>query len=143
MALFELALPTIHDSGPSRAGDRRRDDFDALSGSSSAPRTGVDAAVVGYASAQIQRPAETSIRHAQSTLSIQWLGVTAEWRRRGVGRALIEALRDEAERLEVAALLLDVWSFNVEARGFYDAMGFRSRREILSLDVPRPRGASI
>lgn len=103
----------------------------------------VDAAVVGYASAQIQRRAETSIRHAQSTLSIQWLGVKAEWRRRGVGRALIEAVRNEAERLDLAALLLDVWSFNAEARGFYDAMGFRSQREILSLDVRRPRGASI
>ena len=91
--------------------------------------------VVGYASAEIQHRPETSIRRAQSALWIHWIGVHAECRRRGVGRALIDAARTEAERHGLGVLLLDVWTFNADARAFYEAMGFHAQREILSLDL--------
>jgi ribosomal protein S18 acetylase RimI-like enzyme len=94
-----------------------------------------DILVVGYASAQIQQRAETPFRHAQSALCIQWMGVHAEWRRKGVGLALVHALRDEAERHRLAVLVLDVWSFNADARAFYEAAGFHPQRHILSLEL--------
>ena len=95
----------------------------------------VDTSVVGYASAQIQHRSETPIRRAESALFIHWIGVQADWRRQGVGRALIDAIRNAAERHGLGALLLDVWAFNADACAFYEAMGFHPQRQILSLDL--------
>lgn len=94
-----------------------------------------DSVVVGYASAQIQRRAETAFRYSNVSLYVQWMGVRADWRRRGVGRALIKALREVAATHGVSSLALDVWAFNSDARAFYEAVGFRPHRHILSMDL--------
>ena len=91
--------------------------------------------VVGYASAQIQRRAETPFRHAVACLCIQWMGVLAGWRRKGVGRALIDALRVAAAEHGLALVTLDVWSFNTNAYAFYTAVGFHPQRHILSMEL--------
>ena len=96
-----------------------------------------DTLVVGYASAQIQHRSETPFRHAQSALCLQWMGVRAGWRRQGVGRALVHAVRASAEGHGLAVLLLDVWNFNADARAFYESMGFQPQRHVLSLDLGR------
>ena len=93
-----------------------------------------DSDVVGYASARIERRAETPFRHSMASLCVQWMGVSSRWRRKGVGRALINALRDAAATRDVASLTLDVWAFNTDACAFYAAVGFRPLRQILSLE---------
>ena len=91
--------------------------------------------VVGYASAEVLERPGTPHRHPMTTLLVHAMGVSANWRRRGAGRALVEALRDAAKAKGIHSLLLDVWSFNSEARAFYQSVGFVSQREYLSLDV--------
>ena len=90
---------------------------------------------VGYASAQVQRRAETPFRHSMEHLSVHWMGVLAQWRRQGVGRALIDAMRAEAATRGLSAVTLDVWEFNTEARAFYEKVGFRPQRHILSMEL--------
>jgi GNAT superfamily N-acetyltransferase len=95
----------------------------------------VDNDVVGYASANIERRAETSFRRSSVSLFVQWMSVRATWRRQGVGRALIAAMREAAAARGIASLALDVWDFNSDARAFYQAVGFRAQRHILSLEL--------
>src|SRR5262245_48176458 len=100
----------------------------------------IGGAVVGYASAQMQQRDETLFRHPRSALFIHWIGVHDLSRRRGVGRALVNALREAAATLEATSLLLEVWAFNTKAQAFYKAVGFRPERHILSLDLDAPAG---
>ena len=90
---------------------------------------------VGYASAQLQRRADTPFRHPAELLCVHWMGVLAQRRRQGVGRALIDAMRAEAASRGVSTVTIDVWEFNAEARAFYEKVGFRPQRHILSMDV--------
>ncbi len=52
------------------------------------------------------------------------LGVLAEWRRSGVGNALIEAVCEEARRRQAERIVLEVAIDNAAARRFYAARGF-------------------
>jgi predicted GNAT family N-acyltransferase len=49
------------------------------------------------------------------------MAVLAEWRGRGVGRALIERLLEEAKRIGMAQLVLNA---QTSAIGFYQRFGF-------------------
>ena len=54
------------------------------------------------------------------------VAVDSACRRRGLGRALVEAMMAEARRLSLAFLTLEVRAGNVPARGLYEAMGFET-----------------
>lgn len=54
------------------------------------------------------------------------LGVLPAWRRRGIGRALLDAAAGEAARRAVASLVLEVATDNEPARRLYAAFGFTS-----------------
>lgn len=94
----------------------------------------LDEAVVGYASAQVRKRAETAIRYPRTTLYIHWMAVRAAARRQGVGRALMMATLEVARERGIPSIELDVWAFNTSARAFYEAVGFHAQRMILSFD---------
>ncbi|MGE5268412.1 MAG: GNAT family N-acetyltransferase [Thiohalocapsa sp.] len=52
------------------------------------------------------------------------LGVLPAWRRRGIGRALLDAAAGEAVRRDAAALVLEVATDNEPASRLYAAFGF-------------------
>jgi ribosomal-protein-alanine N-acetyltransferase len=52
------------------------------------------------------------------------LGVLREWRRRGIGRALVDSVVAEAERRRAGSLVLEVATENEAARLLYAAFGF-------------------
>ena len=54
------------------------------------------------------------------------LGVEAEWRGRGIGRALLTALFERARGEGIEALSLSVDANNAPAVALYQSMGFRS-----------------
>ena len=55
---------------------------------------------------------------------IDGLAVAEDWRSRGLGTALIDALTDEGRRRGYAALRLDVADENTRARALYERIGF-------------------
>ena len=89
----------------------------------------IDAAPVGYVYAGVTRHAETPWRWAYDMVYVHQIGVRAAHRRRGVGAALIAAVRAEAASRNVALLALDVWSFNADARAFFQRQGFAPYNE--------------
>ena len=89
----------------------------------------VGAEPAGYVYASVSRHAETPWRLAYEMIYLHQIGVRAAHRRRGVGAALVAAVRAEAASRNVALLGLDVWSFNADARAFFQRQGFAPYNE--------------
>jgi ribosomal protein S18 acetylase RimI-like enzyme len=89
----------------------------------------VDGAPVGYILYEIVREGETAFKHAYDVVYVHQIAVRVGARRRGVGRALIDAARQAGLALGIARVALDFLSFNDEARAFYKRLGFAPDKE--------------
>ena len=79
----------------------------------------------GYLAWQGDRPTGFILaRDLGDEVEILSLGVLPEWRRHGIGRALLAALVAEAGRRGIAAIVLEVAADNAPARGLYVGFGF-------------------
>jgi ribosomal protein S18 acetylase RimI-like enzyme len=95
---------------------------------------------VGYAYAQIIRRPETSLVYAHDMIYIHHISVRPARHRRGVGSALIAALRAAGQDLGIGRLALDVWVFNDAARAFFRRQGFtRQHERFASTAVATPK----
>ena len=61
--------------------------------------------------------------------------VAPVFRRRGIARTLLAALKREADARGVACIELDVWSFNDEAREVFTKLGFNRLMERMALSI--------
>jgi GNAT superfamily N-acetyltransferase len=86
---------------------------------------------VGCVYAGVVRRAETPWRPAYEMIYVNLIAVRAAHRRQGIGAALLGALRTEAANRKVAMLGLDVWSFNADAKAFFQSQGFAPYNERL------------
>ena len=91
--------------------------------------------VCGFAVVQYVDTPESPYKRAGHFCNIEEFGVDAAYRRRGVGTALLDFCRAEAGRRGFDRLTLDVWTFNAEARKFYESAGFRPYRCYLESDL--------
>jgi ribosomal protein S18 acetylase RimI-like enzyme len=89
----------------------------------------VDGEPAGYAYAEVVRRPETSSHYAHEMVYLHHISVRPEHRRKGVGTALIEAVRAAGKEAGINLLALDVWSFNDAARAFFEGHGFRRYNE--------------
>jgi GNAT superfamily N-acetyltransferase len=81
--------------------------------------------VVGYAQAVVVERQETAYRVALRVLCVHQICVAAAVRGRGHGHRLMTAIREHAASLAIRRLELNTWAANSEARGFFEAEGFR------------------
>lgn len=91
----------------------------------------LDLAPIGYAYAEVIRRAETPFRTAQEMVYLHHISVRPAHRRKGVGNALVQAVRAAGRELGITLLALDVWTFNEPARRFFGRQGFRIYNERL------------
>jgi ribosomal-protein-alanine acetyltransferase len=93
----------------------------------------------------------SATRTVADEVEVLTLGVSPSWRRRGVGRSLMDAALSEAARAGARQVFLEVRESNRGARAFYAALGFfeSGRRKayyrdpaedalVLSRPVPAP-----
>lgn len=89
----------------------------------------------GFAIVQyVDRP-ESAYMCRQRFYHIEEFGVDAQYRRYGVGTALLQFCKAEARRRGFERLTLDVWAFNEAAQSFYEAAGFHPYRRHLESSV--------
>jgi ribosomal protein S18 acetylase RimI-like enzyme len=84
----------------------------------------INAEPAGYAAAEVIRRPETPFKYAREMVYLSHISVRPEYRRRGVGQALLAAVRAAGEAAGITLLALDVWSFNEDARAFFRRSGF-------------------
>jgi len=91
----------------------------------------IGAEPAGYAAAEVIRRPETPFKYAREMIYISHLSVRPQYRRRGVGTALLAAVRGAGEEARITLMELDVWSFNKDARAFFRHQGFAPYNERL------------
>lgn len=67
---------------------------------------------------------------------VSGMGVVAEYRRRGLGRRLMETVIDDARRQGIRSILLEVLERNADAVQLYRDLGFRERRRLVGYSMP-------
>lgn len=82
----------------------------------------------GYALCALQVREQSVFSPPVRRLMVEHVAVAPEARRKGHGRALLQAARALARDLTVDEILLDTWVSNTEAQAFFRAMGFSPRR---------------
>jgi GNAT superfamily N-acetyltransferase len=75
-------------------------------------------------------------RIRQDTGEIKRMYVRPEFRRRGIGRALVEALIAEAREIGYATMRLDSTRFMAAAHSLYRAMGFHEIEPYVESEIP-------
>lgn len=83
---------------------------------------------VGYAACTLQFREPSLFSPSVRRLMVDHIAVAPEARRKGHGRALLEAARQLARDQLADEILLDTWEANHEAHAFFHAAGFQPRR---------------
>lgn len=89
----------------------------------------------GYALTRVVDRAANPYMRRRLFLRVEEICVDERFRRQGVGRALIQAVREEAQALGCPRVVLDVWSFNEEAMRFYQSMGFHAYQTFMECNT--------
>jgi ribosomal protein S18 acetylase RimI-like enzyme len=84
-----------------------------------------DEAAMGYILCEIRRSPDNPFKYAETTLLVDQISVNPEYKRRGCGRALLQAAFELAHEIQAARVVLDVLDFNNGAQAFYQTMGFQ------------------
>ena len=90
----------------------------------------------GYIYAEFRDREESWFRPAHRICNISHIAVRRDHRKAGVARALIEAVRKEADVRGYRRIELDVWSFNGKARKAFEHLGFRVFNERMAWQDP-------
>jgi ribosomal protein S18 acetylase RimI-like enzyme len=91
--------------------------------------------IVGFASVEYVKKPLSPYNLARSFYHIEEFGVDPACRRMGVASALIEFSKNEATQKGFGKIELDMWDFNESALAFYEAVGFKTFRRYMELDV--------
>lgn len=97
-----------------------------------APRAGV----VGMLRARVYDTPRRAHMAPRRRVMIEDLSVALRHRKRGVGRALVDAARRWSIEQGAAQLLLTLWEGNAGADAFYRALGFVAVSRVLELELP-------
>jgi ribosomal protein S18 acetylase RimI-like enzyme len=95
----------------------------------------IDSNIVGYAYGRVSVEPENRWRFAARTFILDQMGTKSGLRRRGIGRALWNAVLDVARAERTERVVLNVWSFNPGAREFYERLGFKSFHERMAVEL--------
>lgn len=94
-----------------------------------------DGVICGMAGVEYLIRPESAYSQERRTYYITEFGVDEAYRRHGVGRELLDFMREDARKRGFARIELDAWTFNESALDFYGSLGFRTFRQFMELDL--------
>ena len=94
----------------------------------------VNGELAGYALAVVHHRRATRASAESHWIDLEQIAVAPEARRRGIARALCQAVIGHARELRLDAVQLNVWAFSTEAQALFTALGFDPRSMRLALD---------
>ena len=86
-----------------------------------------DGRPVGYVLTFFHERGENPFHRGRRWCEIDQIAVDPEWRRRGIGRALMAAALAEADTRGLGYVELFSWAFNTEAHAMFRGVGFEPR----------------
>jgi diamine N-acetyltransferase len=89
----------------------------------------------GYVFAWLSGRDRSALCNSRRFVNLDQLSVRRSSRRRGIGRALVQAVIELARQNDITDIDLSVWWGNTEAREFYRSLGFGLMREYYTLKV--------
>lgn len=84
--------------------------------------------LLGFAMVEYIKREETNSMYAVHEAHIVEIGVDETFQGKGIGTALIQAVKDAAKVRGCRSVQLDVWEFNKSALRFYEKLGFVTLR---------------
>ena len=88
-------------------------------------------AIVGFAVLEIIHKLRSPYNKARSYLRVTEFGVDENHRRQGIGKALMEFIKNYASANKFDTIELDMWEFNEGALKFYESQGFSTYRRFM------------
>ena len=88
----------------------------------------------GYIFCEIVRKAEDAFHIPRELIYIHQIAVKAGSQRKGIGASLLNAVFGLAEAESIDLVMLDVWSFNLNAKEFFSKQGFTVYNERMMID---------
>ncbi|MBW2410321.1 MAG: GNAT family N-acetyltransferase [Deltaproteobacteria bacterium] len=90
----------------------------------------------GYIYYVINHLPQNIYRPEKRVIYINHILVTKGYQGRGLGRALINHVRDIARKETIKEIGLDVWAFNEKAIGFFKKQGFSAYNQVMWHSIP-------
>ena len=90
---------------------------------------------VGYILLQIGGHEGHAFCYAQKWIYIDHIGVSKKYRGKGIGKRLIDSAKKFAKEHQINRLMLDVWTVNENAKGFFKKQGFNTFNERMRLEL--------
>jgi len=82
----------------------------------------------------VTRP-ESPFRFEQELYHVSEIAVDKAFQRQGIATEMFEFMKQDAKNRGIKTIELDVWSFNTEAKEFYDAVGFQCYRNFMEYEI--------
>jgi ribosomal protein S18 acetylase RimI-like enzyme len=83
-----------------------------------------DGRIVGFATVRLRPAPNEPFLVPEVRAHVESLGILPTWRRRGIGRRLMEAAEQWARQHDARRITLNVWEFNDGALRLYEALGY-------------------
>ena len=91
--------------------------------------------VLGYAMLQVKTIGINPVFRPRRFLYVDDLCVDEKARGQGIGKALMEGVRNLAKSRKIESIQLNVWECNEDALAFYEHLGFLTQRRGLEIEV--------
>lgn len=91
--------------------------------------------ICGFACVTYVERAESHYRYALRFYEIEEFGVDSAYRRQGVATELFDFAKVDAKARDFDRIDLNMWEFNEDALAFYEAMGMKTYRRYLELEI--------
>ena len=95
----------------------------------------LDGQAIGYIYVEVRHQPETSSKYAMDSVYVHQMSLRPEYQSQGYGQKLMEAVKDLAREKGIGTIALDVWSFNTQAKTFYQKQGFVNYNERMWLEL--------
>jgi ribosomal protein S18 acetylase RimI-like enzyme len=90
-----------------------------------------DGQIIGLVQAYVQEAPDIPLFVPRRYAVIDNVAVKQDFRRSGIGQALIEKAERWAKDKKASQIELNVWEFNTGATAFYDKLGYETARRIM------------
>lgn len=94
-----------------------------------------DGVIRGFACVSFRHRPESVFMNARDFYDVEEFGVDEQFRRQGIGRELFAFMQEDAKARGFKRIELNMWEFNEGALAFYEAIGFRTYRRDMELDL--------